>query len=115
MVKYLFLLLLTCISLSAQNFGRLRGFVTDSTSGEALPYANVYLEDIQNGASTDERGLFLINQIPADLIYEVNISFVGYETKKVNVFIKPNSITELNVELAPQNYELNQIEKLILV
>jgi hypothetical protein len=112
MVKYLFLLLLTCISLSAQNFGRLRGFVTDSTSGEALPYANVYLEDIQNGASTDERGLFLINQIPADLIYEVNISFVGYETKKVNVFIKPNSITELNVELAPQNYELNQIEKL---
>jgi hypothetical protein len=50
----------------AQQYGRLRGFVTDSTTSEALPFGNVLIESIKLGASTNERGLYLINNIPAN-------------------------------------------------
>lgn len=109
--RYTFLLLLICFTLSAQDFGRLRGFVTDSTNGEVLPYANVYIDDLQTGASTDERGLYLLNQIPADRNYTVKISFVGYQSKTINVFITANKITQLDVKLSPVNVELGTVEK----
>lgn len=112
MVKYIFLLLLTCFTLSAQNFGRLRGFVTDSTSGEVLPYANVFINELQTGASTNERGLYLINRIPANKNYKVSVSYLGYQTKTVSVKIVPNKITELNISISPSGIELQDIEKI---
>ena len=50
----------------AQEYGTIRGFVTDSTSGEALPFGNVVIEELNLGASTDEYGMFLINKVPAN-------------------------------------------------
>ena len=79
----LLFILLTFLNLNinAQQLGNLRGFVTDSTNGEALAFCNVYIKDLNIGASTNERGLFLIKSIPANHEYEVTISFVGYKTK----------------------------------
>lgn len=109
---FVFLLLFVCLSLSAQQTGRLRGIVSDSTSGEFLPYANVYIDELQTGASTDERGLYLINQIPANKNYLVKVSFVGYQTKTVNIFIAPGKITQLDIKLSPEGVELGAIEKI---
>jgi len=47
--------------LFAQEFGKLRGFITDSTNGEALAYGNVYIEELNVGNSTDARGYYIIN------------------------------------------------------
>ena len=33
----------------AQEYGKLRGFVTDSTSGEALVFSNVYIQELNVG------------------------------------------------------------------
>jgi hypothetical protein len=94
-----------------QQSGNLRGFVTDSTNGEALAFCNVFIKDLAVGASTNERGLFLIKSIPANQQYEVTISYVGYQTKILNAIIKPNVVTQLDVQLVPLNIEMQSIEK----
>lgn len=106
------LLLILSISAVAQDYGRLRGVVTDSTSGEFLPYANIYIDELQTGASTDERGLYLINQIPSGKTYQVKVSFVGYQTKVLDVYVSPNKITQLDIALLPSGIELESIEKI---
>ena len=65
-IKYsiaLFLLITFILStnINAQNYGKLRGFVSDSTNGEVLPYCNAYIEELDIGASTDVRGQFFIS------------------------------------------------------
>jgi len=104
--------LISITALTAQETGRLRGFVTDSTSGEFLPYANVYVNELHTGASTNERGLYFINQMPANKTYTISVSFVGYKTKTTDVRIVPNKITELNIAIAPAGVEFGEIEKI---
>ena len=111
-VSLIILLFTSSNFLFAQEYGRLRGFLTDSTSGEALAFGNVYIRDINIGASTDERGLYLINKIPIDKTYEVTYSYVGYRTKVVSVYIENSNIVDLNVSLTPLNIELQTIEKM---
>lgn len=94
-----------------QETGILRGFVTDSLSGEALAFCNVFLPEISTGASTNDRGLYLVKSIPANKNYLVRISYVGYESKELSVFIKPGSVTQLDVELKPLSIELQTVEK----
>ncbi len=96
---------------SAQDFGRLRGFVSDSTSGEVLPYSNAFIEDLYMGASTDIRGQFMISRIPAGRSYEVLISYIGYQSKTIEVTIEKDKITEIYVKLAPSTFQLTDIEK----
>lgn len=100
-----------CINTNAQEFGRLRGVVTDSSNGEALAFCNVYIEDLKVGASTNERGLYLIKSIPANLEFEITISYVGYHTKVFRVFVKSNIVTQLDVQLIPLSIELQTVEK----
>jgi hypothetical protein len=96
----------------AQEYGTIRGFVTDSTSGESLPFGNVLIEELNLGASTDEYGMFLINQIPANNTYEVTVSYVGFKRKIISVFIKSSEMAELEIALIPLSIELQTIEKI---
>lgn len=95
----------------AQQPGNLRGFVTDSTNGEALVFCNVFLKEINVGASTNERGLYLIKSIPSGKEFEVTVSYVGYRTKTIKVFVEPSIVTQLDVKLQPLSVELQTIEK----
>ena len=112
--KYLLILILFLLSinLKAQNFGSLRGFVVDSTNGEALAYSNVYIKDTKFGASTDAKGFFIISGIPADKSYEIIVSYVGYDPKSINVKISKSLITHINVKLSPSSLQLGTIEKI---
>lgn len=95
----------------SQEYGKLRGFVVDSTSGEALVFCNVFIEELNTGASTNERGLFLINSIPANQEYEIVVSYVGYKSQNITVYINPDEITEIKIELLPLSIELQTVEK----
>jgi hypothetical protein len=96
----------------AQEFGIVRGFVTDSTSGEALAFGNVLIEEINIGASTNARGMFLINEVPVNKRYDLTISYVGYKTKIIPVLTEPGRITQVDVALIPLSIELQTIEKI---
>ena len=96
----------------AQNKGTLRGIVTDSTTGEVLPFGNVLIQELNTGASTDARGYFFIPAITAGHTYTLVISYVGYVTKKERIFISPNKITDINVKLVPTSIMMQPVEKI---
>lgn len=113
-VSYLnILLVFLCVcELNAQNVGTLRGIVSDSLNGGALAFGNVYIEEAKMGASTDANGFFVITSVPADAYYTVTVSYVGYNTKQMEVYISKGKITHIDVELTPGDYELETIEKI---
>jgi len=113
---YFFLLLLSAIiilpaKLSPQETGTLRGSILDSLSSEALPFTNIILENTSIGASSDAHGYFVITNIPANRTYTLIVSYMGYTTKTLNVKIKANEITQLQVLLSPTKIQIETIEK----
>jgi CarboxypepD_reg-like domain/TonB-dependent Receptor Plug Domain len=97
---------------NGQQFGKLRGVVTDSTNGEALAYCNVYVQQLNSGASTNERGLFIINSIPANKKYTIVVSYVGYDTRILSVQILPDKVNDIEIKLLPLSIELQTVEKI---
>jgi len=111
MIKRIIFLMLPALSIiTAQQTGSLRGIVTDTLKGEALPYANILIEGTAYGASADLNGNFTITGIPAGKKYSVRFTYVGYHTKFIDVFIKPGTILQLKAELLPSSIQLQAIE-----
>ena len=77
----LLILIITTFAAFAQNIN-LKGRVTDSSSGEAIPGVNVLLKGTGTGVSTDSDGAFTL-PVPSDgtLVF----SFLGYKTVEVAV------------------------------
>ena len=80
--------------------GTIRGVVTDSLSGGTLPGANVFVEGTSLGAATDIDGAYRIPRVPAGP-RRVRVSYVGYETKTLDVEVPDGGTLELDVRLAP--------------
>lgn len=79
--------------------GSLIGKVTDEKSGEDLIGANIFIVDTKLGASTDIEGKFQIKKVPEGM-YNVRISFLGYETKLISgVALNNGEQTLLNVNI----------------
>ena len=55
--------------------GTIKGFVKDATNNEAIPFANVFIEQINSGVVTDIEGNFEFNNINPGL-YNIKFSFV---------------------------------------
>ena len=109
----LFLLFFSAnLFLHAQEVGNFRGTITDSTTGEALAFANVFIKENSIGTSTNKRGNFLIIGLPANKTYNVTISYIGYIKKTLDIKIKPGKITQVDVQLVPVNIELQAVEKI---
>jgi len=54
----LFLLLVTLFNFSYSQSGVLKGYVKDATSNEEIPFANVFVEQLNSGVATDFDGFF---------------------------------------------------------
>ncbi|MCL5028098.1 MAG: TonB-dependent receptor [Bacteroidetes bacterium] len=111
---FFFLLSITILfnqDIPAQEKGSLRGIVVDSTNGEVLPFCNAIIENTRMGATTNSNGYFLIPSIPAKKNYNVIVSFVGYATKKIKVFIVPDKITDIEIKLIPTSILLKPVER----
>ncbi len=87
-----------CMFPQINQTGSLSGTITGSDTKAPLPFANVMIIGLNFGAATDINGTYLIRNIPAGK-QTVRISYVGYITKTVDVDIKPNRTTELDLEL----------------
>src|SRR5690606_15301561 len=92
----------------AQNTGKLAGVVTDASTGDPLPGANVVLEGTQMGTITDADGNYFILGVPVGT-YDIQTSFVGYQGQTVtDVEITSGLTRELNFSLSP-GLELEEI------
>jgi len=98
-IRIILLLLLISVSASGQS---LRGTVTEASTGETIPLANVVVkfgDTIIDGATTDFDGNYNVSPLSPG-VYTVEFSFIGFETKKIQrVKIKSQKASHLNVSL----------------
>jgi len=93
----------------AGTVGKIKGKVTDLTSGEPLIGANILVLGTSFGAATDINGNYTIQNLEAG-VYEVRASFVGYQTVTYsNIRVNAELTTELNFELPGEGIELQQV------
>ncbi|MCL5027976.1 MAG: carboxypeptidase-like regulatory domain-containing protein, partial [Bacteroidetes bacterium] len=78
--------------------GTLVGQIIGVNDKKALPYATVIVKGTNNGAAADINGNYIVRNIDTGKQI-ITVSYVGYETKNVEVLIKPDKTTELNVAL----------------
>ncbi|MCU7514327.1 MAG: TonB-dependent receptor, partial [Ignavibacteria bacterium] len=95
----------------AQGSGNLRGLITDSTSGEALAYASVAIQEISTGAYSDSKGYFLITSVPAGRPLTLVVSYMGYYPRKMTIKLEKGKMTHLDIRMVPTSVVLPMVEK----
>ena len=93
----------------AGTVGKIKGKVTDLTSGEPLIGANVLVLGTSFGSATDVNGEYTILNLEAGT-YEVRASFVGYQSITYsNIRVNADLTTQLDFQLPGEGIELQQV------
>ena len=82
------------------------GFVTDETSGEKLPGANVFLPSIKKGTRSNNYGFYSLT-VDKGTSDKLVISYTGYDRLEKTVTLSKN--LELNIALKQSNSELKKV------
>jgi len=85
------------------------GFITDSTSGEALIGANVFIRETGQGMATDNNGYYVLSNISIKSSKLV-VSYVGYEKFEKAIDFSETTSQNINVSLNPESIELMQVD-----
>ena len=80
--------------------------VTDSITGEGLPYASVIFKGTTSGTATDMDGRFSLSA-PAKL-RTLEVSYLGYDTKTIALSPKGKNET-VEIQLVPSGIVLNDV------
>ena len=83
------------------------GTVTDSITGESLPYAAVVWEGTTVGAQTDADGRFSLSFSQAAGSHVLEVSYLGYDTKRVPV--RREAPRGLEIRLRPSTIALEEV------
>ena len=104
--RVLFMMLFLVIALVArgQNY-TIKGTVTDSITGEPLPYVAVLLKGTTIGGTTDIDGKFTITT--SSKVRKIQVSYLGYTEKELS--FTPGKASNLKVELAPTSIALEEV------
>lgn len=83
-----------------------RGIVTDSVTGEPLPFVNIYLKGSDLGVTADKDGRF---ELATDKNFvALQISSLGYATK--DFYVKKGEVNDnMNMRLAPAGTMLEEV------
>jgi hypothetical protein len=99
----LFFSILVCsVVVSAQNF-RLSGSVNDAQSGESLPHANLIVVGNVSATQANDYGYYSL--ILPKGKYRIEVSYVGFRTKTVEVLIEKNTISDINLQPVEQQLQ----------
>jgi len=83
----------------------LKGRITD-ISGEPIPYATVFIQELKQGTTSNTRGDFEVKLLPGD--YLVIFQSLGYEPVLQNIKISDSEVTR-NIVLTEQVYEIPEV------
>ena len=86
--------------------GSISGRVTDA-SGEALIGATAVLQNTTLGSTTDEDGVYVINNVPAG-DYLMSVSYVSFQTVQLKVTVG-TGVTQVDVQLSTGALNLDNI------
>ncbi|WP_340155231.1 TonB-dependent receptor [uncultured Winogradskyella sp.] len=82
------LILILCTSASAQVIYSIKGKVL--SNGEPLPDTNIYIENTTKGTTTNDDGIFIIENLKSGN-YTIVASFTGYKIQKKTITIRDES------------------------
>lgn len=89
--------------------GKITGKVFDKTTGEPLIGANILINELLTGASTDASGEYLIINVRPG-VYSIKASYVGYNSvTKTEVTVITNRTVKVDFELEVEVFEQEDI------
>ncbi|MFL2990010.1 MAG: TonB-dependent receptor [Candidatus Neomarinimicrobiota bacterium] len=94
---------------SAQLDGSVYGFVTDSSNGEALIGANVFINELGLGMATDINGYYVLQGITPG-IHNILVSYVGYEILSEKIEIVDGDALKLDLVLREEVVSIGEVE-----
>lgn len=113
-MKKILLFYLTVLSCSlsftfAGTTGKIAGKVTDTKTGEPLPFVNITIEGTNLGAATDIDGNYVILNIPPGK-YNVKGQYIGYQAMLVeNISVSIDLTTTVDFALLESAVELEEV------
>ncbi|MEJ2537376.1 MAG: TonB-dependent receptor [Calditrichia bacterium] len=108
--KYLFKILFSFLLMAnAWASTSISGKVTDERTKEPLIGVNIVVLNSENGASTDENGIYRIENLPSGK-YRLEFSYIGYTTVlKTDVVVTNSKPAILNVEMREGTIEGEEV------
>ena len=94
----------------------INGIISDSLTGESVPFANVFIQNKFVGDVTNQDGRFTLVNIPTK-VCTLQISYIGYETsykplffpldetKSISILLRPKVLTGDRVEIQGENLD----------
>ena len=87
----------------------IRGVVSDSSTGERIPFANILLLSTSRGASTNLQGFYLITNVPPGQ-YQITAGSVGYETRLKDITVRIGVPITVSFQLPSKPVEISGVE-----
>ena len=92
-----------CTNIYAQN--TIKGQVIDKTANTAIPYATIYLPELETGTTTNNNGEFSLNLSKGT--FKIVVSYVGYQTQSLTISIPRED--ELIIALSESVMEMEEV------
>ena len=110
-IRSAFILLTVCLICLSNTYllaqsTKVKGKVTDASTGEPIPFVNIFFTGTTIGISTDLDGQYHIETYGQSGT-ELNAVAIGYESQKAT--IKPKNFNEINFSLKPTSYNLASV------
>ena len=106
-LSLIFIFTLTASAL-AQQKGQVTGIIRDAESNETLVGVSVYVEQLQLGTTTDEKGRYELDLPIGE--HNLRVSYVGFTTLNHRVSIVGNKPVTLNLRLQPESEKLAEVQ-----
>jgi iron complex outermembrane receptor protein len=85
------------LNASAQN--QIDGFVENSSGGQPLAAASIFIPDLKIGATTDEKGHYQISDLPPGT-YLVEASYLGYRSQVKQVTLAKSTTLDFTLNIS---------------
>lgn len=103
-ILWLICLIMACTARA--QYIQVSGVVTDSITGETLPYASVILKGTTTGGATDSNGRFSFGM--PDTPGTLQISYLGYESHELRIIPEGKALV-LDIRLMPTGIALGEV------
>jgi len=101
---------LVILFLASQGFaqtGTIKGVVINSRTYERLPFATAFINNTTISASADERGEFILKNVPIGQ-HELVVTFVGHHYYQSKISVNDTTVMTITVRL--QSNELREVK-----
>ncbi len=105
----LFSLILIFTTLNAQNSINLCGVVISEEDNSPLPYAKVFVREINRGTLTDSAGKFCLKLPAKNINITLTVSFLGYKTENIQYRLNSQD-TFVTIKLSPAHIKTQEVE-----